>query len=283
MSKGHVFFAQNSETNYVRQAYALALSIKLHNKINQTCLITNDPVPDRYKKAFDYIVEIPWNDDAKDSVWKIENRWKIIYVTPFKENLVYDSDMLLLNTNDHWWDVLKNKDVVLSSKVYNYRGHTITSNFYRQLFEENNLPNTYFGLHYFKKNERSFEFYKWLEILTKNYNIFYKKFCPSWQQTWCSMDVSSSLALKILDAETEYTLKSLSVPTFVHMKPGIQDWSYTPESWYDTVSTVFTDDCVLKVGNIQQTGVFHYVEEQFLTDDIIMKLEKRLTDHEEAQ
>lgn len=283
MSRGHVIFAQNSDVNYLRQAYALALSIKLHNKINQVCVITNDSVPEKYKKIFDYVVEIPWNDESKDSIWKIENRWKIIYVTPFKENLVYDSDMLLLNSNDHWWDVLKHRDVVLTSKVLDYRGNTVKSNYYRQTFEKNNLPNTYFGLHYFKKNENSFEFYKWLEILTKNYQIFYEKLCPNNSQTWASMDVSSSLILKILDSEEQYTLTSAAVPCFTHMKPAIQGWSSIPPTWYDAVSSVFTDDCTLKIGNILQHGVFHYVEDSFLTSDIIKKLETKLKKHAEEK
>ena len=58
MSKGHVFLAQNSNVNYVTQAYALALSIKLNNKQhNQTCLITNDTVPDDYRHTFDHILD----------------------------------------------------------------------------------------------------------------------------------------------------------------------------------------------------------------------------------
>jgi len=74
-----------------------------YKQFNQTCIITNDNIPEEYKHAFDFIVPIPWTDVAKDSAWKIENRWKIIYATPFKENIVYDTDMLLLNSNDHWW------------------------------------------------------------------------------------------------------------------------------------------------------------------------------------
>jgi len=34
MTKGHLIFAQNSDIDYVRQAYALALSIKQHNMEN---------------------------------------------------------------------------------------------------------------------------------------------------------------------------------------------------------------------------------------------------------
>jgi hypothetical protein len=32
MSKGHIFLAQNSDVDYVRQACALALTIKKYNK-----------------------------------------------------------------------------------------------------------------------------------------------------------------------------------------------------------------------------------------------------------
>jgi hypothetical protein len=90
MSKGHIFLAQNSDVDYVRQACALALTIKKYNKHNETCLITNDPVPPLYRHAFDHIVPIPWGDSAIGSAWKIENRWKIIHASPFKENIVYE-------------------------------------------------------------------------------------------------------------------------------------------------------------------------------------------------
>jgi hypothetical protein len=130
MTKGHVFLAQNSDVDYVRQAYALALSIKHNNVINQTCLITNNTVPTEYRRAFDYVVDIPWKDSAKDSKWKIENRWKIINASPFKESLVYDTDMLMLSSNDHWCDFLKNTDVSLTASVVDYKGRIINNDFY---------------------------------------------------------------------------------------------------------------------------------------------------------
>ena len=100
-----------------------------NNKINQTCLITNNTVPHEYRHAFDHVVEIPWKDEAKDSKWKIENRWKIINASPFKESLVYDTDMLLLSSNDHWWNFFKNTDVSLTANVIDYKGRIIQNNF----------------------------------------------------------------------------------------------------------------------------------------------------------
>ena len=272
MSKGHVFLAQNSDVDYVKQAYALALSIKHNNAINQTCLITNNTVPHEYRHAFDHVVDIPWKDSAKDSKWKIENRWKIINASPFKESLVYDTDMLLLSSNDHWWDFLKNTDVSLAASVVDYKGRIINNDFYRKTFTANNLPNVYVGVHYFKKNKRAFEFYKWLEIITKNYEEFYDRFLPNHKQRFCSMDVNAALAVKFMQAEGEFLNSPI---TFTHMKPAIQGWQTTPNSWKNVVGSYFNKDKSLIVGNHLQLGVFHYTEDMFLTKDIIEILENK--------
>ena len=271
MTKGHLIFAQNSDIDYVRQAYALALSIKQHNKINNVCLMTNDSVPFEYTKAFDHIVSIPWGDAAEKSEWKIENRWKIIYASPYQETLVYDSDMLVCSSNDHWWDYLENKNVALTGNVQTYKGETVTSNFYRKSFIENNLPNLYFGIHYIKKNKRSYEFYKWLEIIVKNWKQYYSVYTPNNPQKFCSMDVSSAIATAILDSKEEFGTGNPL--TFTHMKPAIQNWHDIPDTWQSATTMQFTDDADLKISNFLQTGVFHYTENDFLTDDIIKKLE----------
>ena len=64
------------------------------------------------------------------------------------------------------------------------------------------------------------------------------------------------------------------IPSFTHMKPAIQNWDHIPAKWTDVLSSYFDDDCNLFVGNIKQQGLFHYVEEEFLTDDIMFKLLK---------
>jgi hypothetical protein len=272
MTKGHLIFAQNSDTDYVRQAYALALTIKRYNKINQTCLMTNDPVPDSYKKVFDYIVEIPWGDSAISHIWKVQNRWKIIHASPFDETLVYDSDMLLFSSNDYWWSLMKDKDLILTKTVYNYKGTPVKNSKLRKCFVENNLPDLYFGIHYFKKTKRAFEFYKWLDILSKHHEEFYAEFTPKCTQPFFSLDVSSAIVTKLLDAEKEFTL-DVPVPSFVHMKKEVQGWRDYTYSWKNSVVENFTSSGELKISNFLQTGIFHYTETRFLTDKIIKILE----------
>lgn len=279
MSKGHVFLAQNSNINYLRQAYALALSIKTHNKIyNQTCLITNDDVPESYRHAFDHIVKIPWGDLASKSYWKIENRIKIIHATPFDENLVYDVDMLLLNSNDHWWQYFKDDDLLLTSNVKTYRGDQVTEDFYRKTFTANNLDNVYSGCFYFKNNTTAHEFFKWLKIIVSNWEEFYKVHLKNSPQKFCSIDVSAALAIKFMDYKPAINNKIL---TFTHMKPMIQGWYNPPDKWTSVLASSLDNDGLLKIGNFQQHGIFHYVEEEFLTDLKLNTLEKLYRVHYE--
>ena len=275
MSKGHVFLAQNSSVDYVRQACALALSIKKHNKQhNQTCVITNDDIPEEYKHAFDHIVAIPWTDIAKDSAWKIENRWKIIHATPFKENIVYDTDMILLNSNDHWWPHLSKHELLFTSTVTDYRNNIVTSDFYRKTFTANTLPNLYVGAFYFRKTNKSYEFFKWLDLLTANWKTFYQQVLQTHPQKFCSMDVNAALAVKFMDCESQVLVNKTFIPGFTHMKPALQGWNNVPAKWTSVLPSYFSDDCQLKVGNVQQQGLFHYVEDEFLTDDILHKLSR---------
>jgi hypothetical protein len=271
MNIGHLFFAQNTDKiDYVTQAYAAALTVKIFNKHNRTCLVTNDPVPFNYIKAFDHIVPIPWGDDAQNSNWKIENRWKLIHCSPFDYTIVYDSDMLLLSSNDHWWKYLTDKSLLLTTSVFDYRGNIIKDTHNRNSFLHNFLPNVYFGVHYFKKDKKAYEFYKWLEIITKNWKKFYQEHTPLFTQKFPSMDVSSAIACKLLDINLQG-----NVLKFAHMKSELQSWNNLPDHWYDACVIESNSDLELKVSNFLQTGVFHYVDETFLSQDIIDKIEEK--------
>lgn len=275
MSKGHVFVAQNSNVDYVRQAYALALSIKSKNKdVTDTCIITNDKIPKEYEHAFDHIVSIPWSDLAERSPWKIENRWKVIYASPFDQSLVYDTDMLLLDSNDYVWNHLENHDLYFTSLVQDYRSNVITSDFYRKTFTANNLPNVYSGFFYFNKSKKSYEFFKWLEVIINNWSKFYLDYLKDCQQDFCSIDVSAALALRFINEESIVVDNSLL--KFTHMKPAVQGWKNVPINWTSVLSVYMDEMCNLKVGNHTQRGLFHYVEDEFLTDDIINKLKRKL-------
>lgn len=278
MTNNFTMLAQNSTDDYVLQACLCAMSIRATNTNASICLITNDAVPEKYQQLFDHIVEIPWGDHAENEDWKIHNRWKIYHAIPYDETVVMDTDMLVLDDISDWFNFLRNYDLYFTSNVYTYRNELVVSNFYRKAFEHFNLPNLYSGFHWFKKSELPHEFYTWLEMITNNWQQFYKYHAGGKRfQKTCSIDVSASIAAKIMDVEHMITNKNAKNPTFTHMKTRIQNWQDNfADSWQDRVGVYLDDNLHLKIGNYAQNGVFHYTENSFVNDKIISKYEKYL-------
>ena len=266
--------AQNSkDVDYVQQACVSAMSIRYTNPNSKICLITNDTVPNKYASLFDSIVEIPWGDAAHKYDWKIHNRFKIIHACPFEATVVIDTDMLVLNDLSRWDEYFKKYDFWICNNVKTYRDEIVTSPFYRKKLNKYNLPNVYYGLHYFKKSKLAFDFYKTLDVIVNNYEDFFNLNNMN-LQNFASMDISSSLATAILDCETQITDISKHAPMFTHMKANIQNWSGLKEQWQMEVGTYITDDAQLFIGNYKQKGIFHYTEDSFLNDNFIKTYEK---------
>lgn len=276
MSKGFLVFAHNTDTvDYVKQAYALALSIKhsqtTHKNIS---LITNDPVPKKYQKVFDSIIPIPWfkESDTTDP-FQGSHRWKLYHVTPYDETIVLDTDMLLLEDITLWWEYCNNFDVKFCNRVKNYKQELITTDkHHRKAFIANKLTNPYIALHYFKKTTPAYEFYKVLEFVCNNWQACYNIYAPEYYQPWLSMDLASAIAIEISGMH-ESVVDNCSPLNFVHMKIPLQGWPIFPDSWQNSVPFVLNSKGDLVVGNIRQTKLFHYVEKDFLNKSIIKQLE----------
>ena len=273
MSKGFLLFAQNTETvDYVKQAYALALSIKSsQTTVKNVSLVTNSPVPEKYIHVFDQIIPIPFESQGT-SVLQGEHRWKMYYATPYEETIVLDSDMLMLEDISTWWDYCRNYDVKFCSQIKNYKLELIQDTYHRKAFIANHLSNPYFALHYFKKNQPAFEFYKILEFVCNNWQWCYDHFAMKEYQEWLSMDLAAATAIEIMGVH-EQVIDVCNPMNFVHMKTPIQGWPTIPLSWQDAVPFIFNSRGELIVGNIKQSKLFHYVEKNFITDKILQRLE----------
>jgi hypothetical protein len=275
VSNGICLVAQNNKTtDYIRQAYALALSILANSPRTNVSLITNDDVNPTYQKVFDKIIPIPWGDSAKNNQWKIDNRWKVYHVTPYENTVVMDVDMLVLdNISTIWQDFKKSPSLLFTKNVKTYRNELITSRYYRRAFDSNNLPNAYSGLYQFSKSDETKTFFVLLDVIMKNWQTFYNKFAPNSRQDWCSVDLSVAIALKILDMQGYYLDKSLL--TFTHMKSRLQNLNNPPVKWTDALSVDFGDNG-LYINGYKQSSVLHYVEDEFLTNNMLAWLEEKV-------
>jgi len=273
VSKGFLVFAQNTDTvDYVRQAYALALSIKFSQpEINSVSIVTNSPVPDEYQTVFDQIIPIPWFDETVDSALKAEHRWKLYHASPYTETIVLDADMLMLADISLWWEYCGNYDIKFCNRIRNYKKDVIVQDTYhRKTFISNNLNNPYYALHYFKQSDYAHDFYKVLEFVINNWEYCRGTFAPLDPQEWVSMDLAVALASKIYGIEDDV----LSPLEFIHMKPAIQGWATTPISWRNFVNYVLNKKGEFVVGNIKQEKLFHYIDKNFVDDNLINRLEE---------
>jgi hypothetical protein len=283
MSRGYIVIAQNTKSvDYLQQAYALALNLKLTQSTVNNLTVCVDPttkklITSKHKKVFDHIVDIPWNDDAEQADWKINNKWKYLYMTPYDETVILDTDMIFPTDVSHWWDILSQRDIWATTKVRTYKGEIVSSDYYRKYFTLNNLPNVYTAFFYFKKCELASELFAMNEIIFQNWQRFFFKYMPKGKPDFLSGDVAFALAMKLLGVEHECTRENIdTVPTFVHMKSHIQNvpTSLIDENWSNTLPTYYRSYKDFHIGNFAQHLPFHYVEKDWLTSNMIKQMEK---------
>ena len=152
MNRGFVILAQNTDkVDYVKCAAALAKSIKKVMPDESITLITMDLVISDYAKYFDHIVELPFGELEPDSDWKLSNDWQVYQASPYEYTIKLEADMYIPKDISYWWDVLKDRDVVISTTIRNYKQDISDVRVYRRFIDDNKLPNCYNAITYFKK------------------------------------------------------------------------------------------------------------------------------------
>jgi len=280
MSRGYIVIAQNTPSvDYLQQAYALALNLKLTQKeVSNLTVCVDDTtekfITDQHQKVFDRIVKIPWNDDAEEDRWKVKNKWKYYYMTPYDETVILDTDMIFPTDVSFWWDRLSTRDFWACTNVKTFRNENVTSDYYRKVFTGNNLPNVYTAFCYFKKCNLSAELFSLIEIIFQHWQRFYYKYLPNNKPEHVSGDVVYALAMRMLGIEHECTNPLLnSLPTFVHMKSHVQNIPHLDQDWCESIPTYYRSYNDFKIGNFQQSLPFHYVNKEWMTKEKIEQME----------
>ena len=269
-----IVVAHSDEADYLKMAYALALSIKNTQKEGYdkvALVIDNKSKIDDLKSpwVFDHIIE--WN---KEKFW--DGRSWMDHLSPWEYTVCLDADMLFLRDYSHWIDYFsENCDLYIASKSLTYRGNEVTSDFYRKAFTANKLPNLYSMWSWFKKDsDISKEFFslaRWIIKYPKEFsNIFLSDYKPKVLGT----DESFALSAKILDIQDEISY-NLEFPRLVHMKGMVQDWPWPAEKVTDHVGFYLNKQTRVKISNYQQHDIIHYVEKDLITDEIISILEEK--------
>jgi len=240
VNKGFVIMAQDTEkTSYTKCAQTLRKSIlKVMPDANVT-IITTDM--------------LPHGDLAKDSEWKLINDWQVYEASPYDYTIKLEADMYIPRDINHWWDVLKNRDVVVSSTIRNFKQEISDVRFYRRFIDDNKLPDVYNAITYFKKSETAQELFNLVKDVFNNWEE-YKKILKCNPQELATTDWAYSLACHIIGIE-KTMLPTFTEMSMIHMKQHINRTA--TEDWTDS----FLYECLpnqIRVQTIPQQYPFHY-------------------------
>ena len=270
--QGFLTFAQNTDLDYLRLAYVQAMSIKLTMSDAKYAVIVDDAtlagVTDRHRQVFDYVIPLPV-DYAKDEAWKLANEWQAFDLTPFKETIKVESDILFTRSIDHWWTAFRLRDIVLSLGCKDYQGRPGQSRRYRQIFDDNDLPDTYNGLMYFRYSQTAHDFFSKARQVWQNWELVTTQL-KNYRDEQPSTDLVYAIAANIVGVES-CVLPECDFINFVHMKNSINRWSESTP-WPDLVLSEF-DVPMIRINNVNQYHPLHYQDKTWVTDAVVERFE----------
>jgi hypothetical protein len=242
MTRGFVIMAQGDD--YVKCANTLKASIKrVMPKANVTIVTTE---------------MLPYGDQAPNTNWKLQNDWQVYEASPYDETIKLEADMYIPRNIDHWWEVLSHQDVVVSSLIRNFKQEISDVRMYRRFIDDNNLPDAYNAITYFKKSDTAKHFFDIVRDVFENWNE-YKAMLKCNPQEIATTDWAYSIACHIIGIE-KTMLPTFTEMSMIHMKQYINGTA--TENWTDT----FIYECLpnqIRVQTIPQQYPFHYHVKNF--------------------
>ena len=178
------------------------------------------------------------------------NDWQMFKVSPYRQTIKLEADMIAAGPVDHWWTLLEKRDVVISQGCRTFYNQPAQSRYYRKMFDENNLPDVYNAITYWRLSKTAQEFFQLVRNIFEHWNDFRRllKFPDDVPST----DVVYAMAAVIMGPE-QVTLPVGLGPTIVHMKKHInyiQSNNWTQE--------LVWENNPFRINTIAQWGFVHY-------------------------
>lgn len=249
--RGYLIIAQdNPTTDYLSCARLLARSLRQHDTKNKICLLT-DQIPANVDE-FDSVRTFPFGDQSGDSEWKLHNDWQCFYASPFRQTIKIEADVVVPHDISHWFDLLQTRDIVLTIGARNFRGNPAQSRYYRKIFDENQLPDVYNAITYWRLSKTAQDFFNLVKEIFSNWHEV-TKILKFGQDQPLNTDLAYAIAATLIGPE-ECTLP-LDVPSLIHMKSQIND--LISEDWTKELIWEISPGS-LRINTLEQQWPFHY-------------------------
>lgn len=178
------------------------------------------------------------------------NDWQMFQVSPYRQTIKLEADMLCASPFDHWWTMFEKRDVVVSCGARDFYGNKAESRDYRKIFDINNLPDVYNAITYWRLSTTAKDFFQLVRDIFQNWHE-YKKLLK-FPDDDASTDLVYAMAARII-GEEQVTLPAGLGPKIVHMKQHI---NYLQGS--DWTKELVWEHNPLRINTVAQHGMFHY-------------------------
>jgi hypothetical protein len=263
MDTGVLTIAQNSKVDYIRLAYLQRQSLLATNPGVPYAVVTdqisNQDMSSAVRDSFDHVIVLE-HDLAQDQEWKQRNESQLFWLTPFKETIKVESDLLFTGPITHWWTGLRLRDVVISQGCVDYQGRTGTSRAYRKLFDINGLPDLYTGLMYWRRSHTAQTFFRMVRDLHQHWPELKNQLSRVGHDDPGSNDMIFSLAAKMFGIDQV----TAPLPYFrmAHLKPYMNNLS-SSLPWHQQLMYDYHDSDLTIAGRRQLHPV-HYHEKDWV-------------------
>lgn len=232
--RGYIIPAINTvDKDYLACAHRLADSIRAWHPTADITILTEDLLPFGSRGGF--------RDD-----------WQVFWASPYRQTIKLEADMLAVSPIDHWWTFFENRDVVISQGARDWLDKPITSRYYRRVFDDNDLPDVYNAITYWRLSETAKEFFSLVRAMFEDWSQWRQLLrFPDDEPT---TDVVYAMAAQIMGRE-QVTMPPGTGPTITHMKRhaiGGQTEDWTQELIWERT------DRELSIQTLRQWGFFHY-------------------------
>lgn len=189
--------------------------------------------------------DLPYGDQGG-----FANDWQCWHVSPYRETIKLEADMLATGPMDHWWQLFEKRDVVISQGARDFYDQVTDCRRYRKIFDNNALPDVYNAVSYWRVSQTAQTFWRIVRSMFDHW-IQYRSLLkfPDEQAT---TDVIYAMTAVIMGHEN-VTLPPGLGPTIVHMKPYIN-----PIKNGDWTQELIWEVDPMRVNTVAQWGFLHY-------------------------
>ena len=209
---------------------------------------------------------LPYGDQAPNTSWKLQNDWQVYEASPYDYTIKLEADMYIPRTIEYWWDILAERDLVVSTHIRNFKQEITQNRTYRKFIDDNNLPDCYNAITYFKKSDFAKQFFETVRTIFENWQEFRSTLRCNVDEP-ATTDWVYAIACHVLGVE-KTTLPQFTDFGMIHMKQFVNN--LPTEKW--TRSLVYEIlPHTLRINSIPQLYPLHYHIKSF-ADEILEKI-----------